>query len=124
MAFNPKFANHDDLYELTKIYLFGKPFKGLSYDREDLAGSEHNIGGAAGATVKKRIDMPPQEPEATYLRDRIDKPRVSPEFMHFPTKDTTINCRAPWFIWSGARGKILKATIITAVIGACPLSKP
>ena len=66
MALDPIFPGHEDLYEPSKIYLFGKPFKGLQYVRNDLARSKYNSPPAG-----QRIDMPPGLTEETLIRDRF-----------------------------------------------------
>ena len=72
MSLDPIFPGHEDLYEPSKIYLFGKPFKGLRYVREDLAASEFN-----SQPDGQRLDMPPPDLEETLLRDRYG-PESSP----------------------------------------------
>ncbi len=66
MSLDPIFPGHEDLYEPSKIYLFGKPFKGLKYVREDLARSKFDA-----PPTGERIDMPPGITEETLIRDRF-----------------------------------------------------
>jgi hypothetical protein len=66
MALDAIIQGTEDLYEVSKIYLFGKPFKSLRFVRDELAGSSFNSQGD-----NKRVDIPPSEVERTLIRDRF-----------------------------------------------------
>ena len=74
MALDPIIQGTEDLYEVSKIYLFGKPFKSLRFVRDELAGSAFDSHGAG-----ERLDMPPDETEKTLLRDRFGPQSVTEE---------------------------------------------
>lgn len=66
MALDSILQGTEDLYEVSKIYLFGKPFRSLRFVRDELAGSSFNSQGD-----NQRVDIPPSEVERTLIRDRF-----------------------------------------------------
>ncbi|GJL83787.1 MAG: hypothetical protein DHS20C01_34210 [marine bacterium B5-7] len=76
MALDPKKDFLEDLYEPTKIYLFGKRFTSLKLQTNKLKKTEHrlDVGDAAGGGDNvKDIPMPPPKLERMFRRNKKGK---------------------------------------------------